>query len=60
MCPTDYTPADDFDARVAVKLAENTDVSIKAICQAGTHGKSIAWANLKIARLQVEEEMDAD
>lgn len=56
----DYKDALEFSERVAAKLAENTDVSIKAICQAGIHGKSIAWANLKLARLQVEEEMDGN
>ena len=64
-CPTqptkqNYIEAAEFSERVTAKLAENTDISIKALCQAGAHGQSIAWANLKIARLQVEEEMNAD
>lgn len=61
MCPTDYTPADDFDARVAVKLADPYFPPMD-------RGSTLEFGylamppadRLRCARLQVEEEMDAD
>lgn len=51
-----------FEARVAAKLAETWEdaPSAEAMTEAYIHGNSIAWALLKIARLKVEEEIDAD
>lgn len=64
-CPTDYTSADDFEARVAAKLANplwgvcwNSDSCLEF---GGSKDEPRGWWNcqwcrLKHARLQVEEE----
>ena len=64
-CPikdSDWQEAAIFEASVAAKLAETWEdaPSAEAMTEAYIHGNSIAWALLKIASLQVEEEMDAD
>ena len=50
--------ADEFAARVAVKLAESEDCHIKDDC--ALFGEMCAWCKLKDARLTVEREMIAE
>lgn len=56
-CPTDYTSADDFDARVAVKLADPYYPPMGV----GSDGPQLFMPpmdRLKWARIEVEEEID--
>ena len=49
--------AAEFEARVAAKLADGIRMTTWML-EAERSGQSDGWARLKIARLQVEEEMD--
>lgn len=56
----DMKDAARFSERVAAKLATVQANSFPAMVEAYKYRQTIGWANLKLARLAVEEEMDAE